>query len=33
VIDPQLIGGAVLRTGDLVIDGSLRTRLDASPTN
>jgi len=28
VIDPQLIGGAVLRTGDLVIDGSLRTRLD-----
>ncbi len=27
-IDPQLIGGAVLRTGDLVIDGSLRTRLD-----
>ena len=27
-IDPALIGGAVLRTGDLVIDGSLRTRLD-----
>jgi F-type H+-transporting ATPase subunit delta len=26
--DPQLIGGAVLRAGDLVIDGSLRTRLD-----
>jgi F-type H+-transporting ATPase subunit delta len=26
-IDPLLIGGAVLRTGDLVIDGSLRTRL------
>ena len=25
--DPQLIGGAVLRAGDLVIDGSLRTRL------
>ena len=27
-IDPALIGGAVLRSGDLVIDGSLRTRLD-----
>jgi F-type H+-transporting ATPase subunit delta len=27
-IDPQLIGGAVLRAGDLVIDGSLRTRLE-----
>jgi F-type H+-transporting ATPase subunit delta len=27
-IDPALIGGAVLRVGDLVIDGSLRTRLD-----
>jgi F-type H+-transporting ATPase subunit delta len=27
-IDPKLIGGAVLRAGDLVIDGSLRTRLD-----
>jgi F-type H+-transporting ATPase subunit delta len=26
--DPQLIGGAVLRSGDLVIDGSLRTRLE-----
>jgi F-type H+-transporting ATPase subunit delta len=26
--DPALIGGAVLRSGDLVIDGSLRTRLD-----
>ena len=25
--DPQLIGGAVLRAGDLVIDGSLRARL------
>ena len=24
----DLIGGAVLRAGDLVIDGSLRTRLD-----
>ena len=26
--DPSLIGGAVLRAGDLVIDGSLRTRLE-----
>ena len=26
--DPALIGGAVLRSGDLVIDGSLRARLD-----
>jgi F-type H+-transporting ATPase subunit delta len=27
-VDPELIGGAVLRAGDLVIDGSLRTRLE-----
>jgi F-type H+-transporting ATPase subunit delta len=27
-VDPTLIGGAVVRSGDLVIDGSLRTRLD-----
>jgi F-type H+-transporting ATPase subunit delta len=27
-LDPSLIGGAVLRAGDLVIDGSLRARLD-----
>jgi F-type H+-transporting ATPase subunit delta len=27
-LDPGLIGGAVLRAGDLVIDGSLRARLD-----
>jgi F-type H+-transporting ATPase subunit delta len=27
-IDPALLGGAVLRAGDLVIDGSLRTRLE-----
>ena len=27
-IDPALIGGALLRSGDLVIDRSLRTRLD-----
>ena len=26
-LDPALIGGAVLRAGDLVIDGSLRSRL------
>ena len=27
-VDARLIGGAVIRAGDLVIDGSLRTRLD-----
>jgi F-type H+-transporting ATPase subunit delta len=27
-VDQSLIGGAVLQTGDLVIDGSLRTRLE-----
>jgi len=27
-VDQRLIGGAVLRAGDLVIDGSLRTRLE-----
>jgi len=27
-LDPSLIGGAVLRTGDLVIDGSIRSRLE-----
>ena len=26
--NPALIGGAVLRAGDLVIDGSMRTRLN-----
>jgi F-type H+-transporting ATPase subunit delta len=26
--DPKLIGGAVVRSGDLVIDGTLRTRLE-----
>jgi F-type H+-transporting ATPase subunit delta len=30
--DRALIGGAVLRAGDLVIDGSLRTRLDRIAT-
>jgi F-type H+-transporting ATPase subunit delta len=27
-IDPRLLGGLVVRTGDTVIDGSLRSRLD-----
>jgi F-type H+-transporting ATPase subunit delta len=27
-LDPHLLGGAVLSTGDLVIDGSLRSRLE-----
>jgi F-type H+-transporting ATPase subunit delta len=27
-VDATLIGGAVIRAGDLVIDGSLRTRLE-----
>lgn len=27
-VDPQLLGGAVLRSGDLVIDGSVRGRLE-----
>jgi F-type H+-transporting ATPase subunit delta len=27
-VDTQLIGGAVVRSGDMVIDGSLRARLD-----
>ncbi len=27
-IDENLIGGAVIRAGDVVIDGSLRARLD-----
>lgn len=26
-VDPQLLGGLVIRTGDAVMDGSLRTRL------
>ncbi len=30
--DPALIGGAVLRAGDLVIDGSIRTRLERIAT-
>ncbi|NND59370.1 MAG: F0F1 ATP synthase subunit delta [Gammaproteobacteria bacterium] len=31
-IDPSLIGGAIIRAGDLVIDGSLRGRLDQLAT-
>jgi F-type H+-transporting ATPase subunit delta len=31
-VDASLIGGAVLRAGDLVIDGSLRSRLDRIAT-
>ena len=27
-VDPSLIGGAVVRTGDLVIDGSIKSRLE-----
>lgn len=27
-VDPALIGGAIVRAGDLVIDGSLKARLD-----
>jgi len=27
-VDPALIGGAIVRSGDLVIDGSLKARLD-----
>lgn len=27
-VDPALVGGAVLRSGDMVIDGSVRGRLD-----
>jgi F-type H+-transporting ATPase subunit delta len=27
-VDPKLIGGAVLRAGDLVIDGSIKSRLE-----
>jgi len=26
-VDPSLLGGLVIRTGDTVIDGSLRSRL------
>jgi F-type H+-transporting ATPase subunit delta len=32
-VDPTLIGGAVVRSGDLVIDGSLKARLDRLATD
>lgn len=28
MVDPELVGGAVVRAGDLVIDGTLRTQLN-----
>jgi F-type H+-transporting ATPase subunit delta len=31
-VDPSLLGGAILRADDLVIDGSLRGRLDRLAT-
>ena len=31
-VDENLIGGAVIRAGDVVIDGSLRARLDGLTT-
>jgi F-type H+-transporting ATPase subunit delta len=31
-VDPELIGGAVVRSGDLLIDGSLRGRLERLQT-
>ena len=31
-VDPSLLGGAVVRAGDLVIDGSLKTRLERLAT-
>jgi F-type H+-transporting ATPase subunit delta len=31
-IDESLIGGAVIKAGDVVIDGSLRSRLDGLAT-
>jgi F-type H+-transporting ATPase subunit delta len=31
-VDPELIGGAVIRAGDLVIDGSLKSRVEQLAT-
>jgi F-type H+-transporting ATPase subunit delta len=31
-VDPALLGGAVIRAGDLVIDGSLKGRLERMRT-
>ena len=28
-IDPSLLGGAIIRAGDLVIDGSIQSRLNS----
>lgn len=33
VIEPELIGGAVVRSGDLLIDGSLRSKLERLETD
>jgi len=32
-IDENLIGGAVIRAGDIVIDGSIRARLEGLATS
>ncbi len=32
-VDPELIGGAIAKVGDLVFDGSLRTQLAQLRTN
>jgi F-type H+-transporting ATPase subunit delta len=32
-VDPSLIGGAVVRSGDMVIDGSVKARLDRLATD
>ena len=32
-VDPTLLGGVVTRIGDRVIDGSIRSRLDALKTS
>ena len=32
-IDPELIGGAIAKVGDLVFDGSIRTQLEQLRTN
>ena len=31
-VDPELIGGAVVRSGDLLIDGSLKGKLERLET-
>jgi F-type H+-transporting ATPase subunit delta len=32
-VDPALIGGAVVRSGDMLIDGSLRGKLERLETD